>query len=210
MLETAGLQCIRGDRMLFTDISFRLEEGEILHIKGENGSGKTSLLRMLCGLMMPAAGKILWKGANIRKQNEEFNRDLLYLGHRLGIKSELTAVENLKLNSALSGHMVAEEDVWAALDRIGLRGREDLPTKVLSQGQQRRVALARLLVSRARLWVLDEPFVALDVKACAMLQGILAEHVENKGMIVYTTHQEFKIGGGRQRDITLGLKGVNA
>lgn len=207
MLETAGLQCIRGDRILFRDLGFSVNEREMLYVRGENGSGKTSLLRILSGLMQPAEGEIRWKGENVKKLGDEFNKELLYLGHRLGIKADLTAVENLRVSSSLSGCPISEDEAWEALGEIGLKGREDLPTKVLSQGQQRRVALARLLVSRARLWILDEPFTALDVKAVAQLQDILARHLEKDGMIIITTHQDFAVSSGTQRELSMDGRG---
>jgi heme exporter protein A len=207
MLETANLSCVRGDRVLFKRVGFSLNEGDLLHVSGPNGAGKTSLLRMLCGLVAPADGEISWHGENIRKQKEEFNADLLYLGHVLGIKAELTAVENLRMNCAMTNQDLSEDDAWAALDTIGLRGREDLPTKVLSQGQQRRVALARMLVSQAKIWILDEPFTALDVKAVAQLEGVLGNHLANKGMIILTTHQDFSVSQGNMRKLLLDGKG---
>lgn len=207
MLETTQLQCIRGDRVLFSDLSFSVNEKEMLYVRGENGSGKTSLLRILCGLMSPAHGSIHWNGENVKDLGEEFNKDLLYLGHRLGIKADMTAVENLRINSSLAGQPISEDQAWDALSEIGLRGREDLPTKVLSQGQQRRVALARLLVSTAKLWILDEPFTALDVKAVAQLQDVLARHLERDGIIIITTHQDFSVSTGTQRELSMDGRG---
>ncbi|MDH5546348.1 MAG: cytochrome c biogenesis heme-transporting ATPase CcmA [Gammaproteobacteria bacterium] len=207
MLETAQLQCIRGDRMLFRDLSFSVNEREMLYVRGENGSGKTSLLRILCGLMVPAEGEIRWNGENVKKLGEEYNKDLLYLGHKLGTKADMTAVENLRVSSSLAGHPISEDEAWDALAEIGLKGREDLPVKVLSQGQQRRVALSRLLVSKAKLWILDEPFTALDVKAVAQLQDILAAHLDKNGMIIITTHQDFQVSSGTQRELSMDGRG---
>ncbi len=204
MLEAEGLVCERGDRILFANVGFRLNAGELLHVKGVNGSGKTSLLRMLCGLVAPAAGEIRWRGENIRKQKEEYNRELLYIGHQAGIKAELTALENLKLSCALNDAGIDDDQAWRALGDIGLGGREELPSKVLSQGQQRRVALARMLVSRAPLWILDEPFTALDVKAVAQLEQVLGAHLQQGGYIVLTTHQNFTLSQGRLRMLHLG------
>lgn len=205
MLECVNLQCTRGDRTLFTDLNFSLNEGEILHVKGVNGSGKTSLLRIMAGLMLAANGEIRWLGKNIRKLREEYQKDLFYLGHLPGIKADLTALENLRVNNALSGNTISEDEAWNALGHIGLKGREDLPARVLSQGQQRRVALARMLVSKAKIWILDEPFTALDVKAVDMLQNVLSTHLENQGMIILTTHQDFTVSKGSLRMIHLGL-----
>jgi len=184
---------MRGDRLLFKDLNFELNDGELMHVKGANGSGKTSLLRIVSGLMLAEDGEIHWHGENIRKLREDFQRDLLYIGHLPGIKGDLTSLENLRVNMALSGNEISEDDAWTALGEIGLKGREDLPARVLSQGQQRRVALARMLVSKAKFWVLDEPFTALDVKAVDMLQHVLTNHVKNGGMIMLTTHQDFTV-----------------
>lgn len=184
---------MRGDRLLFENLNFELNDGDLMHVKGVNGSGKTSLLRIVSGLMLAEAGEIRWNGENIRKLREEYQQDLLYIGHLPGIKGDLTALENLRVNMALSGNEITEDEAWDALGEIGLKGREDLPARVLSQGQQRRVALARMLVSKAKFWVLDEPFTALDVKAVDMLQHVLTNHVKNHGMIMLTTHQDFTV-----------------
>ena len=193
MLSCVDLACMRGDRLLFKKLNFELNDGELMHVKGVNGSGKTSLLRIVSGLMLAEDGEIHWNGERIRKLREEYQRDLLYIGHLPGIKGDLTALENLRVNMALSGNEITEDEAWNALGEIGLKGREDLPTRVLSQGQQRRVALARMLVSKAKFWVLDEPFTALDVKAVDMLQHVLMNHVKNQGMIMLTTHQDFTV-----------------
>jgi heme exporter protein A len=189
LLEARGLSSVRGDRTLFHALDIELDRGEVLLVEGHNGSGKTTLLRMLCGLIEPTGGTITWQGEPIRELAEEYSRKLLYIGHRPGIKDELTAVENLLISATLDGVDCGEEAAWDALSRIGLRGFEDLPTRYLSQGQKRRVALARLLLNRAVIWVLDEPFVALDVAAVEALQGVIRDHVEQGGMVILTTHQ---------------------
>ena len=209
MLESADLTCIRGDRTLFSALNFNVQPGELLHLKGHNGSGKTSLLRILSGLMLQAEGEVRWNGENIRKLRDEFQSELLYIGHLPGIKGDLTALENLRVNNAMGGNTISEDIAWEALGKIGLKGREDLPARVLSQGQQRRVALARMLVSKAKLWILDEPFTALDVKAVAMLQNVLQEHVKNGGMIILTTHQNFSVASIEVRELHLGLSENN-
>jgi len=210
MLESVDLTCVRGDRTLFSALNFTLQPGELLHLKGHNGSGKTSLLRILSGLMMQAEGEVRWKGENIRKLRDEFQKNLLYIGHLPGIKADLTALENLRVNNAMGGNSISEHVAWNALGEIGLKGREDLPARVLSQGQQRRVALARMLVSNAKLWILDEPFTALDVKAVAMLQNVLEAHVKQDGMIILTTHQDFSVTNIAVRELQLGLRENNA
>jgi heme exporter protein A len=197
---------MRGDRRLFADLGFELSAGELLYVRGHNGSGKTTLLRTLCGLIRQEAGAIRWHGEDARALREDFARDLLYLGHKNGIKGDLTAVENLQVASVLDGFPITEQQAWEALGRIGLDGHEDLETKVLSQGQQRRVALARLLVSKAPLWILDEPFVALDAAAVELLQQVIRDHVDAGGMAVLTTHQEVPLTEGTAKQITLGWR----
>ena len=204
MLEVADLECVRGDRQLFTAMSFSVQPRELLHVHGPNGSGKTSLLRLVCGLTLPANGEIRWRGTPIRELAEEYFVDVLYLGHLNGLKDELSGQENLRINCALAGADTMPEAVTAVLDRIGLAGYEDLPVKVLSQGQKRRVALARLLLSKATLWILDEPFTALDSAAVNVLQGILAAHLNNGGMVILTTHQEFALDAQQIKRIHLG------
>jgi heme exporter protein A len=207
VLEVCGLECVRGDHRLFTDLSFSLQGGELLRLRGSNGSGKTSLQRILCGLLEPASGEVLWQGNNIRKQRDEFNADLLYLGHLNGIKSELTGFENLRVSNTLRGETPTDNEIYEALEKIGLAGREDLPTQVLSQGQKRRVALARLLLSEAALWVLDEPFTALDVDAVAQLGKLIEAHLKKGRMVVYTTHQEVEMRASAVREIDLDQLG---
>ncbi|MBF0218321.1 MAG: cytochrome c biogenesis heme-transporting ATPase CcmA [Gammaproteobacteria bacterium] len=205
MLEVVNLECQRGDRCLFSELSFTLQRGELIHLHGHNGSGKTTLLRALCGLILPTSGEIRWQGSAIDSLREEFAANVTYIGHKGAIKGGLTALENLQIASRLDGFAITEEHAWRALERIGLRGFEDLPTRVLSQGQKRRVALARLLVNRAPLWVLDEPFVALDRAAVGLLQGVIADHVANAGMVMLTTHQEVSLTTGEVRQLQLGV-----
>ena len=202
-LEAKQLQCIRGDRELFSDLSFSLESKQLMMLEGRNGSGKTTLLRALCGLYSPDEGQILWNGESIKKQDEAFRRELLYLGHLNGIKADLTVLENLRINSLLAGDKITDDALMEALDTIGLFAFEDFPTSQLSQGQKRRVALARLLVSKASLWILDEPFVALDVAAVELLQSIIAKHVEQGGMVILTTHQEVPLTTGEIKRLSL-------
>ena len=204
MLEVIGLECRRGDRRLFSGLDLALEPGTLLHVRGRNGSGKTTLLRTLCGLFTPEAGEVRWRSESIRALAEDYRRELLYFGHLNGIKSDLTGIENLSIAARLDGDPVGIDDVWQALARIGLRGFEDLPTRMLSQGQKKRVALARLILSRAKLWVLDEPFTALDVEAVALLQGLIADHVAGGGLAVLTTHQEVPLTSGQVARLDLG------
>ena len=203
MLEVSNLACSRGDHRLFSGLSFALHPGQIMQVQGENGSGKTSLLRTLCGFLMPDEGTITWRGENTRDLDEDYHAEMLYLGHLNAIKDELSALENLRISAGLSGIELDEKEAIAALRHMGLRGRERLPTKVLSQGQRRRVALARLLVSDARLWILDEPLTALDVGAVAQIQELIAEHLAQQGMVIFTTHQPLQVAEMEMRSLAL-------
>ena len=203
MLEVSNLACTRGDHRLFSGLNFTLNPGQIMQVQGANGSGKTSLLRTLCGFIAPDEGDIVWRGEHIRELDEDYYAELLYLGHLNAIKDELSALENLRVSAGLSGVELEEKDAMIALRRMGLRGRELLPTKVLSQGQRRRVALARLLVSDARLWILDEPLTALDVGAVALVQELIAEHLARQGMVIFTTNQPLQVAGMEMRSLLL-------
>jgi len=189
---------------LFSGVSFALEPGTLLHVRGCNGSGKTTLLRALCGLLVPEAGEIRWQGQDSRRLGEDYREDLLYCGHLNGIKGDLTGIENLRVAAILDGNPVDEGRLWSALEQMGLAGYEDLPAVALSQGQKRRVALARLLVSEAPLWILDEPFTALDTDAVDLLLRLIAGHVSDGGILVLTTHQEVPLTAGRVQQLHLG------
>ncbi len=155
MLEVLKLGCIRGDRRLFSDLSFSAGAGELIELRGPNGSGKTSLLRILCGLSSPAAGQVRWNGKNIRSLAEEYFRDVAYLAHQNAVKDELSALENLCIASGVAGNPLNKAQAQQVLERIGLKDRQHLPARVLSAGQRRRLALTRLLTSKATLWILD-------------------------------------------------------
>ncbi|MEO7623350.1 MAG: cytochrome c biogenesis heme-transporting ATPase CcmA [Gallionella sp.] len=203
MLEVSNLACSRGDHRLFSGLSFNLQPGQIMQVQGVNGSGKTSLLRTLCGFLTPDEGDIAWRGESIRELDEDYYAEMLYLGHLNAIKDELSALENLRISSGLSGLELNEKEAIIALRRMGLRGREMLPTKVLSQGQRRRVALARLLVSDAKLWILDEPLTALDVGAVGLIQELISHHLAQQGMVIFTTHQSLQVAGVEMRNVLL-------
>lgn len=203
MLEVTDLTCARGEHQLFANLSFALSAGELMQVQGQNGSGKTTLLRTLCGFIQPLAGEIHWQGHNTRELGEEYYADIIYLGHLNAIKDELSALENLRISSAMAGSEVSDRIAIAALRRMGLRGRETFPVKVLSQGQRRRVALARLLVSKAPLWILDEPLAALDVGAVGLMQEMIGEHLANSGMVIFTTHQTLDVAGVETRRLNL-------
>ncbi|WP_089727788.1 cytochrome c biogenesis heme-transporting ATPase CcmA [Candidatus Thiosymbion oneisti] len=204
MLKVVDLACRRGDRRLFSGVSFALEPGTLLHVRGRNGSGKTTLLRALCGLLVPEAGEIRWQGKDSRHLGEDYHADLLYCGHLNGIKGDLTGIENLRVAAILDGNPVDEGRLWSALEQMGLAGYEDLPAMALSQGQKRRVALARLLVSKAPLWILDEPFITLDTDAVDLLLRLIAGHVADGGIVILTTHQEVPLTSGQVQQLDLG------
>ena len=211
MLRVSHLSCSRGNKPLFADVSFELKVGQALHLEGDNGVGKTSLLRIICGLSPADAGEVCWHDQPIQENTTAFRSSLFYLGHGLSLKEELTALENLMSDAAVSGRTLSQQQALVALARMGLRGREHLPLRVMSQGQKRRTALARLLASQAPLWVLDEPFVALDVKAVDGLRGLLAEHVAHGGMVLFTSHQPVALtrANGTSVDVqTYRLRGV--
>ena len=205
-LEVSRLCGTRGDRLLFEAVDFSLQNGQLLHLKGRNGSGKTTMMRILAGLLHAERGDILWNGESIKKARQTFHAELLYLGHLNGLKGDLSAVENLRTDAAISGQNLDEKQAWQVLTDIGLRGHEDLPTKYLSQGQKRRVALARLWFSRAALWILDEPFSALDVAAVDELQAVIRRHLESGGMVIVTTHQEVALTSGQVRTLELSKR----
>ena len=186
MLEAAGLDCLRQGRTLFRSLSFAVSAGERLRIAGANGSGKTSLLRILCGLLAPSAGEVRWRGAPIGSLKEEYSREIVYLGHAPAVKDDLTAAENLAIACRLAGFTAKTDD---ALAQLGVAG--DVPVRKLSQGQRRRAALARLVVSESiPLWLLDEPYAALDTQAAAVVDRLINGHAARGGAVVFTTHQE--------------------
>ncbi|NMZ22996.1 cytochrome c biogenesis heme-transporting ATPase CcmA [Pseudomonas proteolytica] len=203
LLEAVALACERDLRMLFEHLELRLAGGDMVQISGPNGSGKTSLLRLLAGLMQPTAGQVRLNGKLLHEQRTELARNLLWIGHAAGIKDVLTAEENLSWLSALH-HPATRESIWQALAAVGLKGFEDVPCHTLSAGQQRRVALARLYLDGPPLWILDEPFTALDKQGVAQLEEHLARHCEQGGMVVLTTHHTLTRMPAGYRDLDLG------
>ena len=194
MLAAAHLSCIRGTQTLFSDLSLQLGAGQWLYLQGENGAGKTSLLRILAGLAHPAEGTVTWQGHPISQQRSAYHADMLYLGHHASLKEDLTLTENLRGLMAMDGLKVTDAAIRDALTRMGLSKRQHLPARVLSAGQKRRGLLARLLLRPAKLWILDEPFNALDINAIADLQACLKTHLQQGGMVVLTSHQTPDLG----------------
>jgi heme exporter protein A len=191
MLEAIDLECQRGDRLLFTGLSLQVAAGSCLHVAGENGSGKTSLLRILCGLMAPTAGSVRWQGDEVRRLREAYWETLAYVGHLNGVKDELTAAENVHIAAAIAGWPADADAVRSALHAFGLAGFEQRPARALSQGQRRRIALARLrCAGAAKLWILDEPFTALDTRGVAALSELIGTQLARGGSVVLTTHQD--------------------
>ncbi len=204
MLQCVSLECVRGRRRLFADLSFQVDEGELFWVTGANGSGKTSLLRILATLHAAEAGEVRWRGNPVAEQGEAFRAELAYIGHAPAVKDDLTALENLRFGLALHGIRAGEAGLIAALQRFGLAGREELPARVLSQGQRRRVALARLAFARGRkLWILDEPLTALDSAAVDLVRSLIAEHLDAGGCVVLTSHQDVDFSGLRVRRLRL-------
>lgn len=197
LLSISKLACTRGDRPLFDNLSFDLDAGQILHVTGHNGSGKTTLLRTLCGLTQATAGQISWRGIPVEDQRDDYFAELHFVGHANGIHGDLTAIEQLDFSINLAGG-VGGFTAQQALTDMGLWSHRHLPTKILSQGQKRRLALSRLLVSGKRLWMLDEPFTALDHDSVDQINQLIASHVDNGGMLILTSHQKVDLADVRQ------------
>lgn len=202
MLAATGLTCLRGERRIFGGVGFSLAAGELLHVLGPNGSGKTSLLRMLCGLFQPAEGEIRWQGEPTRRLGDDFLAAIAYVGHLNGLKDELSALENLRFHAGIEG-AADRGAAGAALSRMGLGECAEFPARWLSQGQRRRLALARLLAVPRRLWILDEPFTGLDKDSVVALLRILEQHLEEGGLVVLTSHQDMALARGAVRELHL-------
>lgn len=187
MLSAADLYCERDERVLFSALNLSVEKGQVMQIQGANGSGKTTLLRILCGLNPDFAGTILWHGQPVPQVLEAFRKGMFYLGHSPAINKTLTPLQNLRWFCALQGFS-ADPEILQVLSAMGLRGYEDIPCYQMSAGQQRRVSLARMQLSAARLWILDEPFTALDKQGVADLETRIAQFAKNGGAVILTTH----------------------
>jgi heme exporter protein A len=210
MLETPAtlsvhdLACARGERTLFTDMSFNLNAGQLLLVRGGNGRGKTSLLRLLCGLAEPLAGEVRWRGRPIAKSRDVYHREMTYVGHVNGVKDDLTPLENLRMAAAIADRPLDEAHALETLKTLGLERCLDLPARVLSFGQRRRVALSGLVIAGALLWILDEPLTGLDVHGVALVEKLLREQVARGGMVVMTTHQPLALEGVDIVPLTVG------
>ncbi|WP_158147228.1 cytochrome c biogenesis heme-transporting ATPase CcmA [Vibrio fluvialis] len=204
MLEVKNLTAIRDERVLFEGLSFTIQSGELVQIEGRNGTGKTTLLRIVTGLGDRDDGEIHWNNVNIEADRDSYHQELLFLGHQTGVKRDLTALENLRFYQAVHAAGTQEEDLYQALTQVGLAGREDVPVAQLSAGQQRRVALARLWLSRQKLWILDEPLTAIDKQGVKVLEALFLQHAEQGGIVVLTTHQDMFADNPKLRKIKLG------
>ena len=203
ILEVSKLGCVRGDRRLFSGLDLSVSPGTFVQLTGANGSGKTSLLRILCGLLAPAEGEVRWQGANIRSLGEEYLASVTYLGHRHGVKDELSGIENLRISNALHGVEIGAESARTALKEMGLGGRESLPARLLSEGQRRRVGLARLLVCNTKLWLLDEVMTSLDKGAIALVRSLIENHLAGGGIAIVATHHELELATGHTKRLEL-------
>lgn len=201
LLSANALTCIREDRILFDQLSFHINSGDLIQIEGPNGAGKTSLLRILAGLSRPYDGQVEFSGKSIEQTREDYYQNLLYLGHLAGVKGELTAHENLEFNLQMHGDTCL--DIEKALNNVRLTGFEDALASHLSAGQNRRIALARLWQSSAKIWILDEPFTAIDKAGVTQLEHLFLKHIDNGGAVVFTSHQDLQVGKERLKRITL-------
>lgn len=197
MLTARKLCLIRGDRCLFQDVDFALNAGELLFVAGANGSGKTSLLRAVAGLLDLESGEVLWDGRTVSKSRQEFRASLVWFAHRIGFKGDLTPLQNLRFEAGLRAF--GDVSIEAALARVGVEYGTELPMRVLSAGQQRRVGLARLILANAPLWMMDEPFTNLDTDGQALVKELIAEHLSGGGICAMASHQPITIDAPTHR-----------
>jgi heme exporter protein A len=208
LISASNLTCIREERLLFDQLAIEINAGDIVQVEGPNGSGKTSLLRILAGLSQPYEGEIFYKNQSIIKSREEFHQNLLYLGHLAGVKGEMTAEENLNFNLTLHGFSVEASEIEETLALVNLTGFEDSLASHLSAGQHRRISLARLYKSTANIWILDEPFTAIDKQGVHSLEQLFKAHIKNGGCVILTTHQDLLTFSPSQvKKITLDYMG---
>ena len=203
MLEAHDLAARRGTARLLAGLGFRVDAGSVLVVTGANGRGKTTLLRMLAGLSMPESGEIRLDGAAVEPFSPALRNAVAFAGHALALKDEFSARENLASLVELSGAPAADAEIDAALERVALGSRRSLPARVLSQGQRRRIGLARLALSRRRVWILDEPVTALDAAGAALLAHLVAHHLDGGGLAVAATHAPLGLPPDRVRALSL-------
>lgn len=193
MLEIKSLECVRDDRLLFRDLNFSVAEGQVLQIEGTNGSGKTSLLRIICGLRLAEAGQVLWRGETIASSREDYYAEMVYIGHLSCIKGDLTVLENVRSLLDTRSLSLSNAEIEVALEKVGLVTYEDVPSKALSSGQRRRILLAFVELSQAKLWILDEPLTALDVHGVALMESMIVQHKKAGGSVIFTTHHGMQL-----------------
>ena len=203
MLEIQTLECVRDDRLLFSDLSFAVADAEVLQIEGPNGSGKTSLLRIICGLRLPEAGQVMWQGKSISSNREDYYANMVYIGHLPCIKADLTVMENVRSLLDTRSLTLSDVVIEAALAKVGLASYEDVQGKALSSGQRRRILLAFIELARAKLWILDEPLTALDVQGVDLMESMILEHRAAGGSVVFTTHHGMQLDC-EMRSVQLG------
>jgi heme exporter protein A len=204
LLSANGLTCIREDRVLFEALNFSVFSGNIIQVEGPNGSGKTSLLRILAGLSQPYDGTVLFREQNITEQSDEFHQNLLYIGYLPGVKGEMTAQENLEFTLTLHGNDVSTAE--ETLEKVNLLGFENALASHLSAGQHRRISLARLWQSTAPIWILDEPFTAIDKRGVEKLEQLFLAHAQRGGCVILTTHQDLSFPEDKVKKITLDYR----
>ena len=203
LLQTRDLSCMRNDRMLFEDLEFRLDAGQMLVVEGPNGCGKTSLLRILTGLRLADGGEVLWRGAPIDRLAGDYFEQVNYVGHHDGVKHELSCLENLRLARAMG--VPSSLDLDDVLDQVNLYIYGETQAGSLSAGQKRRLALARLLATEAALWILDEPFTSLDKASMTLFAGVFERHLQQRGVIVITSHHDISLPAQAVQRLQLGL-----
>ena len=206
-LNANNLECERHNNILFSDLTFTMKDGDLLQIDGTNGSGKSSLLQICSGLIRPSKGTIKWNNENIYEYHNNFQKDVLYLGHKNAIKSSLTIKENMKFIAALGG-IIGDVGYTEILNTVGLSDTEELYAGNLSAGQQRRLSLTRLLMTRSKFWLLDEPFNALDKHGKRIIENIVFNHCNSGGIVIFTTHQEMEFKQYPLKSIHLGNNNV--